>query len=125
MLANNNIIIMNRGDTYRFDFIIEDVESPEGVYHLKGNDTVYFGIMDPHQPFEEALVKKSFTVEDMLANGVIPIVIQAEDTIDLLPGTYYYAVKLHVQHDTIDYKTVSTVDQVNTIINKTKFFLCD
>lgn len=125
LMINNNIIVMNRGDTYQFDLVIDDVESPDGIYHLKGDDAVYFGLMDPHQPFENALVKKKFTVEDVKPNGAITIVIKAEDTLDLLPGTYYYAVKAHILHDSIDYKTIMTVDQVNTIINKTKFFLCD
>lgn len=124
-MATNNIIILNRGDTYQFDLVIDDTESPDGIYRLKGNDTVYLGIMDPHQPFEQALVKKRFTAEDMTPNGVLTIVITAEDTLELLPGAYYYAVKIHMQHEKIDHKTVMVIDQVNTIINKTKFFICD
>jgi hypothetical protein len=60
----NNIIMLNRGDTYEFDLTIDDESSVDGRYHIQGDDTIYFGIMDPHQPFEEALVKKRFTVED-------------------------------------------------------------
>ena len=128
MSINNNMIIMNRGDTYDFDLIIDDVDSPDGIYRLKGDDAVYFGIMDPHQPFEDALVKKRFTAEDVYPNGVLNIVIAPEDTLDLLPGTYYYSVKAHLQHDNFYYETgefLGRVDQVNTIINKTKLFLCD
>jgi hypothetical protein len=128
MLTNNNIIIMHRGDTYDFDLVIDDVDSPNGIYRLKGNDVVYFGIMDPHQPFENALVKKRFTAEDAYPNGVLNIVIAPEDTLDLLPGTYYYSVRAHLQHDNFHYKTgefLGRVDQVNTVVNKTKLFLCD
>ena len=85
MIANNNIIVLNRGDSYQFDLLIADSESPNGFYRIQGDDTVYFGIMDPHQPFEEALVKKRFTVAD--ANpytGLLTIVINPEDTLDLL-----------------------------------------
>ena len=133
MIANNNIIVLNRGDSYQFDLLIADSESPNGFYRIQGDDTVYFGIMDPHQPFEEALVKKRFTVAD--ANpytGLLTIVINPEDTLDLLPGTYYYAVKIHLQHHsylcnwtTDEPLAVSYVDQIDTVINRTKFFLCD
>jgi hypothetical protein len=124
----NNIIILNRGDTYEFDLTIADDASPDGRYHLQGDDTVYFGIMDPHQPFEEALVKKKFTVEDTDSAGNLTAVIEPEDTLDLLPGTYYYAVKVHLQHDNIHPETnenLGQVDKVFTAIHKTKLFLND
>ena len=127
-MTRNNIILVNRGDTYEFDLTIEDETSEGGRYQLQGDDAVYFGIMDPQQPFEDALVKKYFTVEDMDAQGNLTIVLEPEDTIDLLPGTYYYAVKLHMQHDDIHPATkevVGYIDKVHTVINKTKLFLND
>ncbi len=127
-MINNNMIIMNRGDTHEFDLIIEDANSSDGRYHIQGDDTIYFGIMDPHQPFEDALVKKKFTVDDADAEGNLIIVITPEDTLDLLPGTYYYSVKIHLQHEEINPETneVSAyVDKVHTVINKTKLFLND
>jgi hypothetical protein len=122
------MIILNRGDTHEFDLIIEDDTSSDGRYRIQGDDTVYFGIMDPHQPFEEALVKKKFTVEDTDANGNLIIVITPEDTLDLLPGTYYYSVKIHLQHENIHPETkevLGYIDKVHTVINKTKLFLND
>lgn len=127
-MALNNIIMLNRGDTYEFDLTIEDDNSTDGRYHIQGDDAIYFGIMDPHQPFEKALVKKKFTVEDADINGNLTIVIEPEDTLDLLPGTYYYAVKIHLQHDNIHPETkevLGYVDKVHTVINKTKLFLND
>ena len=127
-MINNNMIIMNRGDTYEFDLTIEDDSSLDGRYHIKGDDTIYFGIMSPHQPFEDALVKKKFTVDDADAEGNLMVVITPEDTLDHLPGTYYYSIKIHLQHDEINPETneVSAyVDRVHTVINKTKLFLND
>lgn len=124
----NNIIVLNRGDTYEFDLTIADDDAADGRYHLKEDDTVYFGIMDPHQPFEEALVKKRFTKEDADENSNLTIVIDPEDTLDLLPGTYYYSVKIHLQHENIHPETgdsLGYIDKVNTVINKTKLFLND
>jgi hypothetical protein len=128
MAALNNIIILNRGDTYEFDLTIDDANSLDGRYHIQGDDVVYFGIMDPHQPFEEALVKKRFTIDDTDASGNLMVVIEPEDTLDLLPGTYYYAVKIHLQHDNIHPETnevLGYVDKVFTVIQKTKLFLND
>ena len=126
-MINNNMIILNRGDTYEFDLSIDDETSADGRYHLKDYDTVYFGIMDPHQPFEEALVRKSFTVADVDANSNLTIIIEPDDTLDLLPGLYYYAVKLHLFHkNTVGTEESSDyVDKVYTVINKTKLFIND
>lgn len=127
-MERNNIIMLNRGDTYEFDLTISDDTSADGRYHIQGDDTIYFGIMDPHQPFEDALVKKKFTVDDTDGNGNLTIVIEPEDTLDLLPGTYYYSVKIHLQHENIHPETnevLGYIDKVNTVINKTKLFLND
>jgi hypothetical protein len=127
-MVQNNIIVINRGDSHEFDLTIVDATSADGRYKLIGDDTVYFGIMDPHQMFENALVRKKFTVEDTDAAGNLTIKIEPEDTLDLLPGTYYYAVKLHLNHENIQPETgepIGYIDKVQTVINKTKFFICD
>ena len=122
----NNIIVMTRGDTYEFNLNMTD---ESGEYLLQGEDVLYFGIMDPGQPFEQALVRKRFTVEDLDAIGTLSIVLDPEDTLDLLPGKYFYSVKLHMDHDELDYNThLPTgvrIDKIVTIIGKTKFIICD
>ena len=129
MGALNNIIVMNRGDTYEFDLTIDDEASMDGRYRLTGDDAVYFGLMDPGQPFEVALLRKKYTVEDTDNMGNLYISIKPEDTLDLYPGKYFYAVKLHLNHDIIDpntgIPTGERVDRVVTVINKTKFIICD
>lgn len=115
----NNIIIMNRGDTYSFDFVIGDTDSPTGRYTLQEGDAVYFGLMLPHQPFEEAILRKRITcdTEGAIDNDRITVTIYPDDTIDLEPGVYYYAVK--IRHPALPR------DEVFTIINKTKFVIND
>lgn len=122
----NNIVKMNRGDTFAFDLTINDENSADGIYHLTGDDVVYFGLMLPHQPFEVAIARKRFTAEDVDEFGNIAISLEPSDTLDLLPGVYYYAVKLHMDH-TESYAdgTRFDVDEVVTVINKTKFVICD
>lgn len=53
-----NVIMMNRGDTFEFSVNIYDVNEEDHVYKLRDDDAVYFGILDPNQAFENALVKK-------------------------------------------------------------------
>ena len=118
----NNIIVLNRGDSYSFNLTIIDENSESGIYNLEGDDAVYLGIMDPHQPFELALVKKKYTVEDLDEAGNLFIEILPEDTIDLFPGIYYYSIKLKIDHTDDDGFEFSGV---KTIINNTKFILCD
>ena len=126
---NNNVIIMNRGDTFKFDLTLNDNASADGRYHLKEDDALYLGIMDPHQPFEVALVRKKYTVDDCDDAGNLVIKIEPKDTLDLLPGTYYYAVKLKMGHYDVDANTGEPtddyIDDVITVIHKTKFFICD
>lgn len=126
----SNIITINRGDSFDFDLTINlggalDTER----YILTGSDAIYFGIMDPGQPFEWALVRKKYTVSDTDAMGNLTISIKPEDTLDLMPGRYYYAVKLHMNHPEIDEntgeETGKIIDKVYTVINKTKFIICD
>jgi len=117
----SNIIVMNRGDDFIFDFTINDESQPSGRYILQNDDVLYFGIMDPHQTFENALVKKRFTKDDCDTMGNLTIAITPEDTLDLIPGVYYYSVKLHKIADTDE----EYIDEVITVINKTKLVLND
>ena len=120
-----NIIILNRGDSYPFSFYIEDKDSQDGIYRLKDDDAVYFGVMDPHQLFENALIRKKYTAEDMDEAGNIAVEITPEDTIDLYPGIYYYAIKLHKLSPAKPELGELEVDKVSTVINKTKFIIND
>ena len=127
-MSRNNIIVLNRGDSYDFDVTINDESSIDGRYHLRESDVLYLGIMDPGQPFEEALIKKRLTANETDPSGNITLALVPEDTLELLPGKYFYSVKLHLSHTEYDLKTnepIGYVDRVVTVINKTKFILCE
>lgn len=111
--TGTNIIRMVRGDTHTFNISIEDETVEDGIYRLNDNDNLYLGIMLPHQKFEDAIIRKRYLKADQDSEGNIKVTIEPDDTLDLHPGVYYYAVKL--QKD----KTVLTV------INKTKFVIYD
>jgi hypothetical protein len=125
----NNIILLNRGDSYSFDLTIADENAADGRYRLIGDDAVYFGIMDPGQPFELALIRKKYTVEDTDEAGNLFIALEPDETVDLFPGKYYYSIKLHQNHDEVFPDTLEPtglrVDKVITIIPNTKFIICD
>lgn len=119
-----NIIKMNRGDTYEFNLTIDDEGSENGKYILQGNDTVYFGLMEPNSAFEQSLVRKS--TNDCIKfdkDGNFFITIEPEDTEHLLPGVYYYSIKLEVDHE--NGETCESIHKVITVINKTKFIILD
>ena len=93
-------------------------------YILQGNDTVYFGLMEPNSVFEQSLVRKS--TNDCIKfdkDGNFFITIEPEDTEHLLPGIYYYSIKLEVDH--LQGKTYESIHKVITVINKTKFIILD
>lgn len=121
VVSNNNIIMINRGDTFSFDFTIDDGSTDDGRYILKDDDALYFGIMDPHQLFEDAIIRKKYTKEDIDEMGNLIITLRPEETIELFPGTYYYAIKLHKHTDNEE----DYIDEVITVINKTKFIIND
>lgn len=118
-----NIITLNRGDTFKFTLSIEDESAENGYYILRNDDAVYLGIMDPHQMFENALIKKKYTAEDIDEAGNLLIEITSEDTLDLFPGIYYYTIKLHKSSPATEDE--AEIDEVSTIINKTKLIIND
>lgn len=108
-----NIIKLVRGDTYSTSLRIESDTSEDGLYRLSADDALYFGVMYPHQKFEDAIIRKKFMKADQGSDGNVLIQLDPADTLDLDPGVYYYAVKLRQN------------SQVSTIINKAKLVLLD
>lgn len=123
-VSNNNIITITRGDTATLSMYINIGSELEPLYFpLTDTDAkVYMGIMEPHQPFEKAIVKKTFDKDHGWdpEQQVLLITIRPEDTERLIPGVYYYSIKL--------YRPASDIlgqDQIDTIIPKRKFVIVD
>lgn len=120
------MITMNRGDTWDTQIFVNiGTELLPWPYQLGINDYVYFGVMEPNQPFEHALIRKRIDKDDNidpatgepLDAGYYNIKFDVKDTEFLMPGTYYYEVKLLRHNETTD------EDKVDTIIPKTKFVI--
>jgi len=120
-IAFNGIITVNRGDSFSFPLTINFGTSLDPVsYKLKERDRVYFAVMEPNQPFESALIRKIYTNKDISETGEITIKFKPKDTLCVLPGKYYYQIKLQRfnSDDPEDY-------EVDTIIDKTQFFILE
>lgn len=121
---SNNIIKINRGDSFELPIFISEKNNKEKKYLLTANDIVYFALLYPNQPIEEAFLLRGYTLEDQNpANGEITIKILPNDTRYLTPGVYYYTVKLQRGGTLITANDFDEPDEVRTIIERTKFIL--
>lgn len=117
-ISKNGIITLNRGDSFTLEMDLNIGSAIEPVlYFMTENDRLYFAIMEPNQPFEEALVRKEFTKDDQGANGDVVMIFSSTDTEFLLPGKYYYQVKLLRKEDENEF--------IDTVVSKTQFIIVD
>lgn len=117
--VSNNMIELTRGDSARYPLFINQGSDIEPFrYDLRDKDELYLGIMEPNQPFECALVKKKYTKASIRLDqdDNILIKIEPEDTVALIPGKYYYQIKLRKYTEYDDYDVI-------TIIDKTEFWV--
>ena len=117
-ISSNGIVTVNRGDSFEFPITLNIGSSIDRTDYVLGQtDVLYLGIMEPNQPFETALIRKKFTHADLDSDNNIIIRFWPEDTVCVLPGKYYYQVKLQ----TIDEQTGRK--DVETVIDKTLFYI--
>ncbi len=126
-ISNGGFISLVRGDSFEAPLFINEGtrEVPvrfEIVKHPEAS--VYLGIMEYHQNFEDALIRKYYDGQDCKKDfddktynivnkeGDIVVKLKPTDTEYLLPCKYYYEVKV----DRGD-------GRINTIIPKTEFFI--
>jgi len=124
---SNRIIKFNRGDSYEFNIRIPDKSDRTKNYILhEDTDVVYFAIMFPHQSFEHAFLIQGYTLEDQdPATGEITIKLVPKDTRSIMPGVYYYTVKLQIGGTPGIINDFDEPDEVRTIIERTKFIIYD
>lgn len=124
---SQNIIIRNRGDSNSIKINIRSGLSELnrlGVTFVDSEFNIYFGVMLPHQKFEDAIIRKRFTINDCDCCGNLIIQLSPADTLDLKPGIYYYSIKMSANKLKTE-KDVSNTEMVITLINKTKLILND
>ena len=117
-LTNIGQIRLTRGDTFLLPVSINQGTNMDYVeYTLEPQDELYFGLMEPNQPWEHAILKKKYTGLDLDENKKISIQFSAQDTMCLLPGLYYYQIKVRIYDEDTNQFTV------NTIVPKTHFWI--
>ena len=100
-ISNNGFIMLTRGDTFKAPlFINKGSRSCPVRYYIKDHP--------------EAIIKKFYTSSnaETTEEGDIIVTLKSTDTEYLLPGKYYYEVKIDLGDST-----------VYTIIPKTEFFI--
>ena len=111
-----SIINMFRGDSL---YIPLDIRNGSVMnyeqYNLTDNDIIYFGLMEPNQKFEDAILKKVLTASDIDEDNNLIIKLKPADTVDLLPGKYYYSIKLKQNSD--------NSYNVYTLLKETEFWI--
>lgn len=120
VITKNKVITINRGDYASFMINLTIGKFPnEKVYPLKEGDILFFGLMEPNQHFENAFLKKELHYDDYdVEGGMLKLVLNPEDTIELVPGVYFYQIKL-LREDS-DGEVI-----VDTVIQKTRFNIVD
>lgn len=98
-----NCFTISRGDTFVFPIIINQGTKlyPE-EYTLQEKDTIYGAILQPNEAFEDALIRKVLTIEDIQQDMKYPLFkLIPEDTEYLRTGKYYFTLKLKQEDNTV------------------------
>lgn len=116
-ISNNLIVRVNRGDSFQlvFDVNIGDSLTPI-KYMLTESDKLYLGVMQPHEKFENAILRKVITSQDQLESGEVVFKFDSKDTLQLSPGKYYYQVKLRTT-------VLDGEDIITTLSDKSLFYI--
>ena len=78
------------------------------LYTLLEGDEIYFALLEPNQCWENAIVKKKFVDTNF------KIKLDPKDTMCLLPGLYYYQIKLRNKEG-----------EVYTLCNRSKLYILE
>ncbi len=116
-VLDNGIITLTRGDTFNYTFSIKDDVTGEQLI-LTEDDDIYFGLCEPNQLWEDAIVKKiceKLMNDNNKYTGEYKLSLNSIDTQFLYPGKYYYSIKLK--------QIVDDEEIVTTLREKTLFWI--
>lgn len=104
---------MIRGDTFELPIIInKGTQLDFEPYYLQDDEKLYIGITQPNESFENAIIRKVLTNDDLTDDdGNIVLILKPEDTMYLMPGKYYITIKLYKNNN------------IRTILNQKLFFI--
>lgn len=113
-VTDEGMIYLSRGDTCTITLaVLSGNNMCNYLYPLEEGDKIYFGLTEPNQRFEDAILKKVYTKEDVDEDGNVEIKFNPTDTEYLKEQMYFYTIKLSNQDQT----------RVETLIDKKRFFI--
>ena len=148
-ISLNGIVTMNAGDYFELPlYAYTKAEDNSGmlvplkysdIFDKKVDTELWFSIVEPFQPFEHGVVRKKVNKDTVyrtkrkeinkdgqeiyIDNEDLFIILNSSDTMDLLPGTYYYEVKLVEKTTSENNHLCADGFKINTIIPRRKFFI--
>lgn len=112
-ISNNGIISINRGDYAEFPLFINQGNKMYPIrYSLirdrKNNSNVLFTVRSYNQTLQNASIRKTYNLNSPHSDQRdLIIVLKPEDTINLMPGKYFYSITLNLfQHGHYCQKTI-------------------
>lgn len=114
-IDKNNRIAFPRGEDFSAPLFLNKGTDLKPIRHiLSDGENIYLSIMEPNKPFEDGIIRKVFTKDNLNQFGDVLIEITHDDTRCLLPGKYFYQIKGEL-FDPRDKKL-----KVNTVVQKTE-----
>lgn len=113
----NGTVYIVRGDSATFKVLLNTgTNIVPHIETVENGDSVYFGVMEPNQLFENAILRKRYVSKDIV-DGYVTINLKPEDTQCLLPGKYFYQIKLEKKRE--------NSNDVYTVVDRTQFFVTE
>lgn len=116
--SNATIIRISRGDSFEAPLFINNGDCLNPERHIiEDDEKVYFGVREPNKFWEQSILKQIYTSKsEKTEDGDIIIKINPNETEYLIPGTYYYEIKL------VKYEN-DEVEKVRTVVPLTLFYI--
>lgn len=95
-ISRSGNISINRGDTFKIPLFIDCSKDIFNSirFPMQDGDEVYFYLVEPNTSFKCPLIKQIYTKEDTNENGDVILKFAHKDTNWIVPGTYYYEIKV-------------------------------
>ena len=110
-------ITINRGDTFKVPIFID---ISKDIFHnirfpFTQKDELYFFLLEPNTSIKHPLLMQVYTRDDLNENGDIVLKFIHDDTDWIVPGTYYYEIKLRAPYQD------GMKDALVTVVPRRKF----
>lgn len=115
-ISNNGIISLNRGDSFEFPLFMNQGNKLYPIRYSLLKDVnlanVYFSITLPGQEFQNGLIRKAYSSRSPHnENGDIIINLTPQETMCLMPGKYFYSIKIVYNDRNMEQKIATIVPE--------------